>query len=200
MVSWRFMCLIFIAARNWWKIFANWWRNFQRSWNMLKPHEFSSSLTCVDLTWSILMNRLLEGIDIRKKHECVDSALIQFWFSSLFPSHRCEQAGLWFGFLAKTGGVFFHIFCAPEIVADRTVQVLNETTKQMTITMGNPNALPVNYQWSFVEDADFWLKDSGSWCLGILVILGIWVLFKSWWTGGSLPKKLRCWNLLQVDL
>lgn len=32
--------------------------------------------------------------------------------------------------------------------------VLNETTKQMTITMGNPNALPVNYQWSFVEDAD----------------------------------------------
>lgn len=32
--------------------------------------------------------------------------------------------------------------------------VLNETTKQMTITMGNPNPLPVNYQWSFVEDAD----------------------------------------------
>jgi hypothetical protein len=26
-----------------------------------------------------------------------------------------------------------------------------------------------------------------SWGLG-------WVLFKSWWTGGSPPKKLRCWN------
>jgi hypothetical protein len=47
--------------------------------------------------------------------------------------------------------------------------VLNETTKQMTITMGNPNALPVNYQWSFVEDADFWLNDS-VWCV---VILGL---------------------------
>ena len=40
----------------------------------------------------------------------------------------------------------------------KPVQVLNETTKQMTITMGNPNPLPVNYQWSFVEDAAprFW--------------------------------------------
>ncbi|CAK8990089.1 unnamed protein product [Durusdinium trenchii] len=32
--------------------------------------------------------------------------------------------------------------------------VLNETTKQLTVTMGNPNPLPVNYQWSFVEEAD----------------------------------------------
>ena len=32
--------------------------------------------------------------------------------------------------------------------------MLNETTKQLTITMGNPNPLPVNYHWSFVEDGD----------------------------------------------
>ncbi|CAJ1447961.1 unnamed protein product [Effrenium voratum] len=32
--------------------------------------------------------------------------------------------------------------------------VLNETTKQLTITMANPNPLPVNFQWSFVEEAD----------------------------------------------
>ena len=43
----------------------------------------------------------------------------------------------------------------------RGSKVLNETTKQMTITMGNPNALPVNYQWSFVEDADLWLREKG---------------------------------------
>ncbi|CAE7461731.1 HYDIN [Symbiodinium sp. CCMP2592] len=30
--------------------------------------------------------------------------------------------------------------------------VLNETSKQLTITMANPNALPVNFQWSFVEE------------------------------------------------
>lgn len=40
----------------------------------------------------------------------------------------------------------------------KLVQVLNETTKQMTITMGNPNPLPVNYQWSFVEDAAPWFQ------------------------------------------
>ncbi|CAE7232354.1 Hydin [Symbiodinium sp. CCMP2456] len=32
--------------------------------------------------------------------------------------------------------------------------VLNETSKQLTITMANPNALPVNFQWSFVEEAE----------------------------------------------
>ena len=43
----------------------------------------------------------------------------------------------------------------------KLVQVLNETTKQMTVTMGNPNPLPVNYQWSFVEDAASWLDVVG---------------------------------------
>ena len=138
----------------------------------LKPHEFSSSLTCVDLTWSILMNRLPEGIDIRKKNECVDSVLIQFWFS--FDSLSCFQATgankLDFGSVSwPRRGVFF-IFCPPEIVAD-----LRCWTRRPN-RWPSPWGIPTPYQWTI--NGLLWRMRTfgwtipfgawGSWCLGIL--------------------------------
>lgn len=73
-VSWCFMCRIFIAARDGWKIFANWWRNFQRSWNHMNfPHP-SPVLISLDQYWWIVCQK---GLTLGRKM----NVLIQCWFS-----------------------------------------------------------------------------------------------------------------------
>jgi hypothetical protein len=183
-VSWCFMCRIFIAARDGWKIFANWWRNFQRSWNHMNfPHP-SPVLISLDQYWWIVCQK---GLTLGRKM----NVLIQCWFS--FDSLSCFQATgankLDFGSVSwPRRGVFF-IFCPPEIVAD-----LRCWTRRPN-RWPSPWGIPTPYQWTI--NGLLWRMRTfgwtipfgawGSWGLG-------WVLFKSWWTGGSPPKKLRCWN------
>ena len=79
------------------------------------------------------------------------------WVSSFAPLPRQQQVGLRLRSSADSVSPWGRILRARAIGFQQPIQriakVLNETSKQLTITMANPNALPVNFQWSFVEEA-----------------------------------------------